>query len=723
MEAHRIFRPIAGFTCLVFTVAIAGTAIVAPVGQRATEAAYDVTELFIDPEPDPVVTYSGSHESYTISASEINKVETGYRTRGGLWIRYEPTYTSGRGTWSFAFAPPKGEKLAVGNYPNAGHIEYREDDEPGISVQGATYCSDGSGRFTVHELHTTDTEILVLSVSFRYKCGEKGRPFNPGWVYGEVRYNASTGFKAADAAPQSLDFGTHAVGTDAGTKNVTVTSLGALPVTLGKATIAGQDETAFTVASNACNGVTLQQGQTCTVGVSAKPHAGRALVARLRIADDTYRGRRTVPLKVAGGPDPVWSYDWGEVGTASRKYSWTSGNALAVTDATKPRLQTIYTSPFINGKWAKDSGPFIGLFHARKSPTATRWSAAKRINQKKLHGSRAAIAASGSGVYATWVGMKKYVDYKPKAPRVLYFRRNLNEGASSNWGPIVRLSSKTGRVGYPAIAADGPNVYLAWTASGSGKVMLATSRDRGKTWKKESIGTTTSKSSSGFYGAPAIAVDGNDLIVSWWPRKDTTVKVRISADGGQTFGAASVVGSASWQPDVAVRNGRFGIALARGDGLTVRLREGGTWGAFQRVPDYRTTKPQSPSLVLRGQNGVGIAWPACSRNCWFANRVVTESRLLWRYSADDGERWSKARTLAAPKKNLRMANDTPSLVWPDGGRRAVLFGGWTWKTTNFRAYLVQGIAIDPATAGPRVTVAADEPPPVYPDLERPPGRR
>ena len=326
----------------------------------------------------------------------------------------------------------------MGTYADAGHIDYRDDDQPGLI---AGYCGSGSepsGRFTIHEIHVDNGELTVLSLSFRMSCSEQGHPFNPGWVYGEVRYNASTGFKAADAAPQSLDFGTHAIGADAGTRMVTVTSLGSQPVTFGAASITGQDETAFSIESNACNGVTLATGETCTVMVSAKPHAGRELVARLRIDDDTYRGRRAVPLSVAGGPDPVWTYAWGKIGSAARKYTWTSGNALAVTDTTLPRLQVVYSSPFINDQWARDTGPFIGLFHARKSVTGTRWSTAKRINQTKLHGSRAAIAASGSGVYATWVGMKKYVDYKPKAPRVLYFRRNLKEGAASGWGSIVR---------------------------------------------------------------------------------------------------------------------------------------------------------------------------------------------------------------------------------------------------------------------------------------------
>ena len=512
MEAQRMLRPVAVATCLLFSLGIAAVAVVVPPDTSLAEAAISVTALSVDREPDNVVSYNDdAHGSFVLQDSDIATVETGRRDGDIRWIRYESSYASGRGTWGFAFAPPKGETLRVGSYTNAAHVDYRGDGQPGISVQGQMYCWEATGRFVIHELDMTPTGFSVFSATFRFKCSEKGRSFNPGWVYGEIRYNASEGFRAASASPTSIDFGTHAIGADAGIADVTVSSIGMLPVTFGAAAIVGQDETAFDVASNGCAGLTLGPGESCQIQVSASPHAARKLVARLRVQDDTYRGKRAVPLTVAGGADPVWAFRWGDIGTAARKHTWTDTGALGVTDLTKPRLQAVFMSPFVGGKWITDKYPRLGVYHTRKGVDGTRWSSIKRINGTNYHGSRAALAASGEGVYVTWVGMKKYVDYDPKAPRILFFRRNLDEGQGSEWRSIVRLTSKKGRVGYPAIAASDAHVYIVWVASGSGKLMLATSHDRGRTFTKKQIGVARTKDASGYWGAPSIAAAGEGL--------------------------------------------------------------------------------------------------------------------------------------------------------------------------------------------------------------------
>lgn len=726
MDAQRWLRRSAFATCLILAAAVAAGGVIATA--RPTAAA-TVTALSVDREPDNVVSYNDDpHGSFVLLGDDIASVETGRRDTDITWIRFESTYGSGRGAWSFAFAPPRGSTLGLGTYVDTTNVDYRAAGQAGLSVQGQMYCFDSTGRFTIHEIESTATGLSVFSATFRFKCSEKDRTFNPGWVYGEIRYNASDGFRAASTSPIALDFGTHPVGADAGQSIVTVSSIGTLPVSLGAGAIIGQDDPAFAVVSNGCEGATLQPGEVCQVRVSASPHAARQLVARLTVQDDTYRGKRAVPLTVAGGSDPVWPFGWGAVGTAARDHTWLGDNSLGVTDQGTPRLQLVFESPFVNGRWIRDGGPYLGVFATRKSVDGTRWSSAKRLNQKKMHGTRSALAASGDYVVVAWVGMRKYVDYQPKAPRVLYVRRNDDEGAADAWGPIVRLTSKSGRVGYPAIAASGDDVYVTWTDSSSGKLMLATSRDSGRTWSKRQIGSTRSRNSSGYWSAPSIAADGDTVLVSWWANQGTTVKARCSTDAGVTFEAAEVVGDATWQPAVATHNGRFGILMPYADRLYFRLREGAGWRASERIPMVGTTKPQVAALVLRGKDGVGIVTPACTRNCQYQTTKRVESSLVWRYSDDDGEHWSKARTLSrSGRRNPgtgRDANDTPSLVWPSGGRRAVVFDSWNSGTDRFGVYSVEGVAVDPASAGPSMVLAAADPMPAYPLVaRRPPGRR
>ena len=105
------------------------------------------------------------------------------------------------------------------------------------------------------------------------------------------------------------------------------------------------------------------------------------------------------------------------------------------------------------------------------------------------------MTAAGSNVYAAWVSQTKWIGYDPKAPRVLYVRANTNHGSTTAWRTAVRVSSATGRVDYPAIAASGNSVYVAYTDADTGNVRLATSRDRGATWTYRTLGTGTYQTS------------------------------------------------------------------------------------------------------------------------------------------------------------------------------------------------------------------------------------
>jgi hypothetical protein len=726
MGTARVRGCLRGGLLLVTTVSLAGATTITVPSPAAT-AAGDITSLYIDPEPNPVVTYGGGHTSFVYDRNDLSRVNvvTEGQRLVRLWDEPLPD-TPGMGSWMVAFAAPPGHALAVGDYQGAVPVSAQDAGEPGLSVSGGDSCFGSTGSFTIHELGMTETDLLSLSATFRYRC-EEGSPVvdparTPGWVYGEVRYNATEGYRAASTAPATLDFGTHEVGQESGARDVTVTSLGSSAVTFGAASIVGQDESAFSLVSNGCQGRTLQRAEQCTVSVSATPHAARKLVARMKLQDDTYRGHRTVLLEVAGGPDPVWGFDWGPTGTVSREGSSVRTGVLGVTEAASPRLQVAFVSYWVGGRWATDQGPYVGIYHTRKATAGARWTTATRLNPADQHGSRPALATSGSAVYVAWVGLRKYVDFQPKAPRVLYVRRNLSEGSASAWKPTVRLTSLSGRVDYPAIAADGPDVYLAWTDSVTGKVLLAVSRDSGRTWAKQVMGTTTSRDSSGFWGAPSVAVDAGDVIVTWWATKGTTVRGRVSRDGGATFDHTVTIGDASWRPAVDAREGRLAVLLPYGEELWVRINDEGAWQPRQEVPRFQEMKPQASDLALHGRHGIGVAFPGCTRNCYFSTRTPTLSRMLWRYSTDDGETWSKATTLSYSTK-LHRANDGPSLAWPAGGQRALVFDGWTWGTDHFRAYGAEGSAIDPASAGPAgdLSVSGGSMP-AYGDVERVPGR-
>jgi hypothetical protein len=303
---------------------------------------------------------------------------------------------------------------------------------------------------------------------------------------------------------------------------------------------------------------------------------------------------------------------------------------------------------------------------------------------------------------------------------VLYFRANLNEGAATSWRSIVRLTPKNSRVDTPDIAADGPNVYVVWTSADSGKVWLAVSRDEGLHWTRQRLATTRSKSTSGYYANPVVAADEDNLVVAWWPRQDALMKVKVSANGGRSWSGAMDMGFSTWQPAVAANSGRLAVAWPSDREFFVRTWEDGTWEPTREI-GMNGKKPFTPALVLRGEDAMAVAYPLCPRSCGFKPGNLTTAALKWRYSADRGAAWTSPVTLADSVEK-RPVNNEPSMVWPDGGPRAVLFDGWKPWRPIVRVYLVQGPTLDPSSAG--FATGSNGPTEPMPDYEdREPGPR
>lgn len=209
---------------------------------------------------------------------------------------------AGNGYWTIHLAAPRGTVLSPGSYTGATWAPGRDGDEPGINISGNDEdCGFGAtGDFTIHEISISDGVLHSLSASFRQTCEPSG-PFPPrGDLFGEVRFHAFGGFRAAEARPWTLDFGQQATGTSAGTRDITVTSTGTQSIHLGAASVTGSGASSFTIESDACSGSTLDAGQRCVVRVSATPSRNEVLEAVLEMADDTHRGRRQVPMRVEG---------------------------------------------------------------------------------------------------------------------------------------------------------------------------------------------------------------------------------------------------------------------------------------------------------------------------------------------------------------------------------------------------------------------------------------
>jgi hypothetical protein len=272
-------------TCLLLVCALAAVSLAIP---GSTLAAGDMTVLSIDGEPNDPVSQGKSFVLYQADATYVSATTTMGEDKVHIQFGVPPGGVTSDTAWGVQLASPNWwEPLVPGTYP------WRTASDTGGSppVYGNGFSSRGygcyslSGSFTVHELSMDWPDVYSLSASFVQTCAESPNDS----LYGEVRYNAPGGFKAAEAKPFVLDFGQQDTGSRTATRNVTVKATGTQPVTFGAAQIVGPDAPVFSLESNACSGVTLQPDESCLVGVAARPGTNRVLTAELRVADDTNR--------------------------------------------------------------------------------------------------------------------------------------------------------------------------------------------------------------------------------------------------------------------------------------------------------------------------------------------------------------------------------------------------------------------------------------------------
>jgi hypothetical protein len=683
-----------------FVVALAMTISGLTTVPSAVRAAGAYTALAIDSEPGDYVG-GGQQLEYAPPGATFS-VSTG--GPGSVFVQvFGP---AGGDFWNMSFAAAGAGTLAVGTYENAQRSA--DATHPGIDIGGqGRGCNMTTGRFTVSEIERDGTgAVTTIALSFEQHC-ENGDPA----LFGEVRYQATSGYRFMTVAPTALDLGSSGVGSATPPQTVHLAIGGTDGVAISKLVIAGADAGDFTIASANCGVGVIPPHMTCDVAVKATPSAIGTRTAQLAIGNDTLRGERTIALTVTG-VTPVSAVAWGTT-RSGPAHSWNLGQSLARTvNGATTYLHATYTTDRVSGAWVDDNGPYAGMNYVRTSNRGATFTTPKRLNPAKQHGSRGSIAASGRYVYATWVSTSRWIAYKGSAPRVLYLRRNTNHGSRTAWGTTRRLTSLTGRVDYPTVVAAGSNVYVVYTASSTGSIKLKVSRDRAVTWKTVTLGSTALSTTSGRYGIPHIAASGNTVIVSWLANGAGAIRARVSTDAGRTWSTTgSITGTSTDIPAVAAFGTRAAVAWTDGSSAVVRTWAGGAWSPAKATPAPASyTDTYGPAVALNGSAGVAVAWTGCVTSCtsWSS---ATRANLVWSESKDDGATWFAGQVIGpSGASTARRYNDYPSILWPAATVRHVLWNAGTAGTASYRIVLRTGIGVVAApsfAAAPSTSTAVD----------------
>lgn len=216
---------------------------------------------------------------------------------------------SGLLPWSFEFAAPAGESIAVGTYTDARNPYLaRPPGVPGIKVSGnGRGCNEPYGDFTIDELQRDASgKVVVLSARFEQRCFDSTRT---GPTLGEIRLDSTRPWAgwSMDTHPFSaFAYGNVVVGSTSAAKYVTVANTGAEPIWIS-ADIVGEHPNQFALIGAGCLGQ-LAPGTSCTFGVVFAPTSKAARTAQLAIHSSVYDATRYVALSGTGvHPSPTLS--------------------------------------------------------------------------------------------------------------------------------------------------------------------------------------------------------------------------------------------------------------------------------------------------------------------------------------------------------------------------------------------------------------------------------
>lgn len=668
-----------GVPVLVAAAVLASALTVSPptVGTAVAEDAY--TAVYLDGEIGEPVSFGRPH-TFFAPAETIDATPEPERFQMSVNL----------GAYLLAFYAPIGSTLAVGTYPDAVNPNDRQPGQAGIDIHGSSTCNSYVGSFTVHEWTVVADVITSVAISFQQRCDG-----NTSVLHGEVRWNSTLPLKAGELAPLSpYDFGIAEIG-DPGApmQDVTLTATGTQPLAVEAVTLTGTNADDFSVLGETCTSAPVAVGGSCTVTVQATPNSVGELEAALVLDDDSFRGSKALKLLVFARYHAS-NVSWSGLRSAPN-WSWTTGSSLARTTASGTEwLHASYATDRIGNTWASDDGAKVGVYYIRSSNGGSAWSTAKRLNPTNVHGLRGAMAASGSHVYATWISIRRWNDYAGKDPRVLYFRRNSGHGKSSGWSNNIQLSPSRGRVDAPTVAAAGTHVYVAYTNSGNGDVILKVSHDRGRTWKDVKLGTTRLRTGDGYTGWPRVSAAGSLVGVSWTAGSDGRVKARVSTNAGRSWsGTTQLTGSANDISSSAATGSRFAVAWTNGHDAQIRLWEGGAWSPKRTAPpplEMEWGIGYGATVALNGDDRIGVAWSACMDDC--NSQFTYLVNLIWTESDTDGTTWAAGQIISNwSADNKRRYAEYPSVIWPSATSRYIYFNtGALSPNVHYQMYVKKG---------------------------------
>ena len=295
--------------------------------------------------------------------------------------------------------------------------------------------------------------------------------------------------------------------------------------------------------------------------------------------------------------------------------------------------------------WEDDMAGNPEIYFRRSSDSGATWDGAQRITDKATISKRADIAVSGANVYVVWHDDTPGVDD-------IYFRRSADRG--STWQAAKKITFTAGSSSWPAVAANGANVYVTWidNTPANNEIYFRRSGDNGATWNP--VKRLTHDAGSSEY--PAVAVSGADVYLLWSDNTPGNKEIffRRSANWGLSWEAAQKLSESSGDTrDPAIAAGGSAVYIAGrsdftgNDEITFGHSEdnGSNWGSAREMTNTAGSS-EYPALAADGAD-VFLSWH---------DSTPGNYEVYYKNSTDGGVTWGATQRLTNNTEESGLAD-------------------------------------------------------------------
>jgi hypothetical protein len=269
------------------------------------------------------------------------------------------------------------------------------------------------------------------------------------------------------------------------------------------------------------------------------------------------------------------------------------------------------------------------------------WAAPVRLSHSTAYGAEAsAINRYGNTLDVVWWEWDASNNYR------IWYRQSLDAG--TNWSTPLALTPSVGDAGKADIARAGDRVTFAYTDGASGKVYVRISTNGGVSFgARVAIGTTTNQPYLPATSHEGFASDGDSAgtITLVWDSSSTTIKMRRSTDGGATWSTTVTLETHSYGRSITLTTASakiiIGYVFSTASGSRATQRHSSDEGLHWTAAAYVGGAPSGWPIFAYGGGILRAAYERCTTsNC-------SSSATFYRTSGDFGTTWSGESKVSA----------------------------------------------------------------------------